>query len=81
MKAPPKPQSPADVGIAAAGGFIIAVLVLLMVCRFHRLDLARSPVRRPVLLLEGNSIFYLGAKYLVFGRLLPAPGPIRASRR
>ena len=76
MKAPPKNRNHLlDVGIAGPlAGFIIAVPVLLIGLSLSTVStLPAAPSGGPVLLLEGNSIFYLGAKYLVFGRLLPAP--------
>ncbi|HEY72525.1 MAG: site-2 protease family protein [Chloroflexi bacterium] len=62
-----------DIGIAGpVGGLIVAIPLLI-------LGLALSSVGRPpldvdVVLQEGNSILYLGLKYLVFGKILPSGG-------
>jgi len=63
-----------DVGIAGPlAGLVIALPVL-----FYGLSISQlGPVEHAPAglsgLLEGNSIFYLFSKYLVFGRLLPEP--------
>jgi len=62
-----------DIGIAGPlGGLVIAIPLLI-------LGLSLSSVGTPppdvdVVLQEGNSILYLGLKYLVFGRILPSNG-------
>jgi len=62
-----------DIGIAGPlGGLIVAIPLLI-------LGLALSSVGTPppgeeVVLQEGNSLLYLGLKYLVFGRILPSDG-------
>lgn len=63
-----------DVGIAGPiAGLVIAIPVLFIGLFLSQL----GPVERPPIgmsgLLEGNSIFYLFSKYLVFGQLLPQP--------
>jgi len=63
-----------DVGIAGPlAGLVIAIPVL-----FYGLSISHvGPIEPPPPglsgLLEGNSIFYLLSKYIVFGRLLPEP--------
>jgi membrane-associated protease RseP (regulator of RpoE activity) len=59
-----------DVAIAGPlAGLIVAIPLLII-------GLAASPVQpiQPGGLFEGNSLFYLGLKYLIFHRLLPANG-------
>ena len=62
-----------DIGVAGPlAGIIVAIPIL-----FYGLFISKLAVIRPVpgmmLEQEGNSIFYLLAKYMVFGKLLPAP--------
>jgi membrane-associated protease RseP (regulator of RpoE activity) len=61
-----------DIGVAGPlAGMVIAIPVLLL-----GLSLSHLEVIRPIggmLEMEGNSLLYLAAKYLTFGRLLPAP--------
>ncbi len=76
LKEPPKNRRTLhDIGVAGPlAGLVVAIPILLI-------GLALSPVEviEPVagaggvLMVEGNSIFYLAAKYLVHGELLPAP--------
>lgn len=76
LKSPPKNKRILhDIGLAGPfAGLVVAVPILLI-------GLALSPVDviDPVIpagsgfILEGNSIFYLFAKYVVHGELLPAP--------
>ncbi len=62
-----------DIGIAGpVGGLIVAIPLLI-------LGLSLSSVGTPppdveAVLQEGNSILYLGLKYMVFGRILPSGG-------
>lgn len=62
-----------DVGMAGPiAGFIVAVPVIII----GLLRSQVSPIDVPPgasVLLEGNSLFYLFTKFLVFGKLLPAP--------
>lgn len=63
-----------DVGVAGPlAGVIIAIPVLFIGLSLSHL----GPITRAAAgtsgLLEGNSIFYLFSKFLVFGRLLPEP--------
>jgi membrane-associated protease RseP (regulator of RpoE activity) len=61
-----------DIGVAGPiAGLIVAIPVLLYglsISELHPLTMTQCGVG-----LEGNSILYLGAKYLTFGQLLPAP--------
>ena len=53
-----------DIGVAGPiAGMVVAIPVLILGLHLSKIDT----------LFEGNSLFYLGAKYLIFGRLLPAP--------
>ncbi len=63
-----------DVGIAGPiAGLVVAIPVLFIGLSLSHL----GPVEHPPIgmsgLLEGNSIFYLLSKYIVFGQLLPNP--------
>jgi membrane-associated protease RseP (regulator of RpoE activity) len=62
-----------DIGIAGPlAGIIVAIPIL-----FYGLSISKLSVIQPIhgmmLEQEGNSIFYLFAKYLTFGKLLPDP--------
>jgi membrane-associated protease RseP (regulator of RpoE activity) len=63
-----------DIGIAGPlAGLIVAIPVLiygLSLSKVEPINLAPGQG----FMLEGNSLLYLFAKFLVFGRLLPAPG-------
>ncbi len=76
LKAPPTNRRVLlDIGIAGPlAGFVVAVPVLI----FGLLTSPVSPIPNNLgpntaMSFEGNSILYVAAKYLVFGRLLPAP--------
>jgi membrane-associated protease RseP (regulator of RpoE activity) len=62
-----------DIGVAGPlGGLIVAIPLVI-------LGLSLSNVQAPppnvdVVLQEGNSLLYLGLKYLVFGQILPSGG-------
>jgi membrane-associated protease RseP (regulator of RpoE activity) len=63
-----------DVGVAGPlAGVIIAIPVLFIGLSLSQLGPIRHTAPGMSGLLEGNSIFYLFSKYLVFGRLLPEP--------
>lgn len=65
-----------DIGLAGPlAGFIVAVPLLLVGLYLSTVDqLPLSLSSGQSLSLEGNSLFYLLAKYIVFGQWLPAPG-------
>jgi len=64
-----------DIGIAGPlAGFVVAVPILFLGLKLS--DVAPLPLasgENISMILEGNSILYLGLKYLAFGQLLPAP--------
>jgi membrane-associated protease RseP (regulator of RpoE activity) len=64
-----------DIGIAGPlAGLIVTIPVLiwgLATSELHQLDHQLAPG----IMFEGNSILYLGMKYLVHGKLLPEPAP------
>lgn len=61
-----------DIGVAGPlTGMLIAVPVLLLGLSLSHLDVVRPA--GGMIEMEGNSLLYLAAKYLTFGRLLPAP--------
>lgn len=63
-----------DVGIAGPlAGLVIAIPVLFYGLSISQLGPINHPAEGFSGFLEGNSIFYLFSKYLVFGRLLPEP--------
>jgi len=63
-----------DVGVAGPlAGLIIAIPVLFIGLSISSLGPVEPPPPGMSGLLEGNSIFYLLSKYLVFGELLPKP--------
>lgn len=64
-----------DVGIAGPlAGFVVAVPVLLLGLSLSEISiLPVAPAAQAQLQMEGNSIVYLLAKYLTFGKLLPQP--------
>jgi membrane-associated protease RseP (regulator of RpoE activity) len=63
-----------DVGIAGPlAGLVIAVPVLLYGLSISHLGPVDKPPEGLSGFLEGNSLFYLFSKYLIFGKLLPEP--------
>ena len=63
-----------DVGVAGPlAGVVIAIPVLFIGLSLSHLGPIGGAAPGTTGLLEGNSIFYLFSKYLVFGRLLPEP--------
>jgi len=77
MKAPPRNRRILmDIGIAGPlAGLVVAVPVLLIGLHLSETSTLPSSLQAGQgLQIEGNSILYLFAKYIVFGKLLPAPG-------
>jgi membrane-associated protease RseP (regulator of RpoE activity) len=63
-----------DVGVAGPlAGLIIAIPVLFIGLSISHLDTIEPPPPGMMSMLEGNSLFYLFSKYVVFGKLLPQP--------
>lgn len=76
MKEPPRNRRVLlDIGVAGPlAGFVVAVPILFIGLSMSELStLPAGPSQAQGLTLEGNSILYLLAKYLVKGQLLPAP--------
>lgn len=76
LHSPPKNKRDLlDIGIAGPlCGLIVAIPVLILGLNLSRLDTLPTTLQEAQnLTLEGNSILYLGLKYLVFGQWLPAP--------
>jgi len=64
-----------DIGIAGPlGGLIVAIPLLILGLVLSSVGLPQLPPGENVILQEGNSLLYLGLKYLVFGRILPSNG-------
>lgn len=60
-----------DIGVAGPlAGMVVAIPVLFLGLTMSELG---SVLPDPNGFIEGNSLFYLFAKYIVFGKLLPAP--------
>jgi hypothetical protein len=72
MQEPPRNKRALfDIGVAGPlGGMLVAIPVLLLGLRLSSLDTVQAVQGT---MLEGNSLLYLLAKYITFGRLLPAP--------
>lgn len=63
-----------DVGVAGPlAGLVVAIPVLFLGLSLSELGPIGSPMPGTSGMLEGNSLFYLFAKYLMFGKLLPEP--------
>jgi membrane-associated protease RseP (regulator of RpoE activity) len=64
-----------DIGVAGPlAGMIVAIPVL-----FYGLSISHLDIVKPVfgsVAMEGNSLLYLLAKYITFGKLLPAPASL-----
>ena len=76
LKAPPRDRRALlDIGLAGPiAGMVVAVPVLLIGLSLSALEpLPRYLPEGSGLMLEGNSVLYLLAKFAVFGKLLPAP--------
>jgi hypothetical protein len=64
-----------DIGVAGPlAGIVVAIPVLFLGLSMSHLDIVR-PVGGMVE-MEGNSLLYLLAKYLTFGKLLPSPASL-----
>ena len=76
LKEPPKNKRILlDIGIAGPlAGLVIAIPVLLIGLSLSEVDRLPPSVMNQGFLLEGNSIIYLLAKFIVFGQWLPDPG-------
>lgn len=75
LKEPPRnKRTLLDIGIAGPlAGLAIAVPVLIYGLSISQLGPIQAPGPGEGLQLEGNSLLYLLAKFMVFGQLLPAP--------
>jgi hypothetical protein len=76
MKAPPKNKRVLhDIGVAGPlAGLIVAVPILLVGIYLSPVDVIDPVIPEGMgLTFEGNSLFYLAAKYIIHGELLPAP--------
>ena len=63
-----------DVGIAGPlAGLVIAIPVLFIGLSLSHLDTVQPSPPGTMSMLEGNSLFYLFSKYVMFGKLLPEP--------
>jgi len=63
-----------DVGVAGPlAGLVVTVPVLFLGLWLSHLGPVGNPAAGTSGLLEGNSIFYLFAKYVMYGKLLPEP--------
>ena len=63
-----------DVGVAGPlAGLIVTIPVLFLGLSLSHLGPIQHPASGSSGFLEGNSLFYLFAKYVVFGKLLPEP--------
>lgn len=64
-----------DIGLAGPlAGFVVAVPVLLVGIYLSRvMPLPAGPSSAGQMMMEGNSLLYLAAKFVIKGQLLPAP--------
>jgi membrane-associated protease RseP (regulator of RpoE activity) len=63
-----------DVGVAGPlAGVVIAIPVLFLGLSLSHLGRVEPPPPGTMSMLEGNSLFYLFSKYVMFGKLLPEP--------
>lgn len=66
-----------DMGLAGPyAGLIVALPLLIVGLSLSEVAPIEAPPRGAVAFQEGNSIFYLAAKYLIKGELLPAPADL-----
>jgi hypothetical protein len=82
LKEPPKnKRTLLDIGIAGPiAGLVVCIPVLLYGLSLSQVK-AVEMVADQGIQLEGNSLLYLLAKFVVFGQLLPAPPVTAACRR
>jgi membrane-associated protease RseP (regulator of RpoE activity) len=76
LKEPPKNRRILlDIGIAGPlAGLVVAIPVLLVGLSLSEMTtIPQSVPQGGGLSIEGNSVLYLGMKYLAFGKLLPSP--------
>ena len=75
LKAPPRNKRVLlDIGLAGPlAGMVVALPVMFIGLMLSRVEPLPTWLPRGGLMLEGNSILYLLSKWVVFGRLLPAP--------
>lgn len=76
LKEPPRNKRVLlDIGLAGPlAGLVVAIPVLLLGIALSEISyLPESPQAAAGSVLEGNSLLYLGAKYLITGELLPMP--------
>jgi membrane-associated protease RseP (regulator of RpoE activity) len=77
MQGTPKNKSVLfDIGVAGPlAGMVVAIPVLLLGLSLSHLDVIRGG---PGVFQEGNSLLYMLAKYITFGKLLPMPSTLPA---
>ena len=75
MKEPPKNRRTLhDIGVAGPlAGLAVAIPILFIGLALSPVDVIEPLTAGTGMMLEGNSILYLAAKYIVHGELLPAP--------
>ncbi len=63
-----------DIGVAGPlAGMVVAIPVLIFGLTLSHLGVIGSPTAGLMQMQEGNSLLYLGLKFLLFGKLLPEP--------
>ncbi len=63
-----------DIGVAGPlAGMVVAIPVLIFGLTLSHLSVISAPTAGLVQMQEGNSLLYLGVKYLLFGKFLPEP--------
>ena len=76
LKEPPKNRRILhDIGVAGPlAGLVVAIPILFIGLALSPVEVIQQPTAAGTgFMVEGNSIFYLAAKYIVHGQLLPAP--------